>query len=485
MYRQFIIAFSFLTLVTPLGAEPDQHDSVITAPESTIGRAVVDTPEQTLQQREQVTARDIFLVLDNSGSMKQNDPLFLTKQAVTEFIVGLSGDTRVAITIFDKTVYKAFPLTNISELSNEKLSDSLEQIDYKGLLTNSPMAIESAIYDLKNHGRTAAGKFIIFMTDGIVDTGAPDRDLEKAEWLTEELASAAADAGIKIFGIAFTDQADFELIQSLAQKTQGEYYRVLAANELQDMFGKLNTFMKQSPTRKSEPLVNDVKADAIPQTVFVPKPVIVEVPTHQAPAVEILDERRFTLIMASIILLIIALIVMVFLIRGNKKTIHIKEPIQEAYLNDIHGITRHPTFTLGSQPTILGRIAGKDNEHFNYFVVPEATIGRQHALIKYKNFSYWISDQGSINGTFVNGRPIASEARLKHGDVIRLHKTEFEFTIKDMVDSEKTVLQSGSVKEKFLDGEDVTSFPDHGQTTDPNNLDKGDGKDDPDKTQLM
>ena len=95
---------------------------------------------------------------------------------------------------------------------------------------------------------------------------------------------------------------------------------------------------------------------------------------------------------------------------------------------------------MGNRPTMLGRVAGKDTEHLDYIVIPQTTIGRRHALIEYKDFAYWIIDQGSINGTFVNGQPVTSEVRLKHGDKIQLHKCEFEFSMPDMDDAGMTVI---------------------------------------------
>ena len=41
---------------------------------------------ETSESAESHLKKDVILVLDNSGSMKKNDPQFLTKQAVTEFI---------------------------------------------------------------------------------------------------------------------------------------------------------------------------------------------------------------------------------------------------------------------------------------------------------------------------------------------------------------------------------------------------------------
>ena len=40
------------------------------------------------------------------------------------------------------------------------------------------------------------------MTDGIVDTGDANRDLEKSKWMREDLAADAAENEIKVFGIA-------------------------------------------------------------------------------------------------------------------------------------------------------------------------------------------------------------------------------------------------------------------------------------------
>ncbi len=411
--------------------------------------------------------KDVVLVLDNSGSMKKNDPQFLTNNAVTEFINNLDESTRIAIVIFDEDVRTAVPLTDISSTSKQGLLDSLSQINYRGLYTNSPAAVESAIYNLKNNGREEARKIIVFMTDGIVDTGNADRDLEKTKWLKEDLAADAADADIRIFGIAFTDNADFELIQSLAQKTEGEYYRALLADDLQDVFSKLNTLINKPDEPEIVEKVETRIVEKIIEKVIEPKqePVIVRVPVSTTQIPDESERRRSTLILFALVVLILAVIaVVLMLLRGSKSKSRDEETAQEAYLNDIHGITTNQaSFALGNKPTMLGRVAGKDTEYLNYFVIPETTIGRRHALIEYKDFSYWIADQGSINGTFVNNRAVTSEVRLKHGDIIRLHKVEFEFVIPEMADSGMTVVSktviSDADADADADGNEATLMP--------------------------
>ncbi|MFT4564808.1 MAG: hypothetical protein ACI9BW_004578, partial [Gammaproteobacteria bacterium] len=159
--------------------------------------------------------KDVMLVLDNSGSMRKNDPQFLAKGAVTDFINTLDESYRAGVIIFDESVKQTIPLMPVDDSTKSALIKSLDNIDYRGQLTDSPAAVERALYELKTHPREGAEQFIIFMTDGIVDTGKPEADIEKTKWLRDELAVDAAENGIKVFAIAFTEHADFFLIQSL------------------------------------------------------------------------------------------------------------------------------------------------------------------------------------------------------------------------------------------------------------------------------
>ena len=61
-------------------------------------------------------------------------------------------------------------------------------------------------------------------------------------------------------------------------------------------------------------------------------------------------------------------------------------------------------------------------------------------MIEYKDHSFWVIDQGSLNGTFVNNKRIEAETRLKHGDRLRFHKHEFEFLVLDMFETDRTMM---------------------------------------------
>ncbi len=468
MFRLIIQTLLVIVSVS-INAEPESTEASAIN-DMLIGEAAIGIDEELVDEEFQLESstpliKDVILVLDNSGSMKKNDPNFLVIKAVKEFISQQDEHTRVGIVIFDQGVRLPVALTDASLNNRDVILNSIEEINYKGLFTDSPAGIERAIYELKNNGRAEAQKSIIFMTDGIVDTGAPDRDLEKSKWLREDLAPDAADNEIKIFGIAFTEAADFQLIQSIAQKTAGEYYRALKANDLQNVFEQIDKIINKpvAPEIVEPAPVINAPAPVVQQQAPPPPPVIIEVPAQTMGQEERI--RSIIMIAAAIVLTITLLGILILLLRRNRDLkAGANESVQEAYINDLQGTTDKQTHKLSTKPVMFGRVAGKDTDYLDYIVVNETTIGRRHALIEYKDYSFWIIDQGSINGTFVNGEAVSTEVRLKHGDRIRLHKCEFEFIMPEMEDSGMTVISNTVFANQpaALDDEEATVMRDHG-----------------------
>lgn len=434
------------------------------------------------------TPLDVVLVLDNSGSMKANDPAFLLKRAVAKFVSALEADMHVGIVIFDEKVSYPVPLAALNVESRASIQRAIESIDYRGKFTNSPAGIERAVYELKKTARADASRIIIFFTDGIVDTGNPAVDAEKANWMRSELAADAADSKIKIFGVAFTENADFFLIQSLAKTTGGEYFRAIKPEDLSGVFDTVGEAMATAPPPvEPVPLPPSVAqptealgtcmssltaeerigiAEAAAQSGLNAESLCVEMqqaPQGTAvvvppPATEEAEPKLKLFLAAGAGLLVAAIIAFLFTRRRapavaapSAPVTAGPPPVPEAFIKDINGITDDPAIQLSAKPLMIGRTAGNEPAHLDYFVVNKGTIGRRHAMIKYRDFSFWIADQGSVNGTFLNGERIENERQLKHGDRIKFHKYEFEFSMPEMEDSGHTV---------FADPSDVTMIGD-------------------------
>ncbi len=60
--------------------------------------------------------------------------------------------------------------------------------------------------------------------------------------------------------------------------------------------------------------------------------------------------------------------------------------------------------------------------------IPDRYISRRHARLRFANGQWFIQDQQSRGGTFVNGQRVGA-IRLSNNDVIRLGQTEMIFTI--------------------------------------------------------
>ena len=436
--------------------------------------------------------RDVIVLIDNSGSMRQNDPSFALKGALTKFFANLPADTRAGVLIFDQKVSYPVPLAAVDAALQDAVKNSLTKVDYRGQYTNIPAAMERAIYELKTGGRKDAAKIVVFMTDGIVDTGNPSVDAEKAKWLREELAADAADNGIRIFGIAFTENADFFLIQSLAKKTSGEYFRAIKPEDLDGAFAKVEERLGAAPSASAPPTASPTDAVAAPAAAAAPgvdaclaalsaddrdaieqmakaasttaeqlctemnntpagQPVVTPAPVPQP---EVDSITGVALVAGSALILLLAAGVLVFILikrrtaapaaaelsRAHAMPAVAAPPrVPAAFLKDINGITSEPATQLTAKPLMIGRIAGTDPDHADYFVVEMPTIGRRHALIRYRDFCFWIADQGSVNGTFLNGDRIEGERQLKHGDRVRFHKYEFEFSMPEMDDAGHTL----------------------------------------------
>ncbi|MGH8574428.1 MAG: VWA domain-containing protein, partial [Gammaproteobacteria bacterium] len=146
----------------------------------------------------------------------------------------------MALILFDTKAEVLAPLTPINETTRLDLLTLLDRIDFKGQLTNSGEALRRAIETLKQPGGPEGKKTVVFMSDGIIDTGNPARDLKAAETMRGELANAAVEADIRIFAIAFTDNADIQLMQELAKATDGRYFQPMQPGDLAGVFGEMS-----------------------------------------------------------------------------------------------------------------------------------------------------------------------------------------------------------------------------------------------------
>lgn len=441
--KKTILGAVFTAFILSLGMGGSRVPVVCAATASKVSSPAGEVPQAELEQAE----LDIVFVLDNSGSMRNNDPNFITKEVVTNFLGGLGERSRLGMVIFDETANLVEPLTSLDNAEvRARFLESLDVINFKGKFTNSPAGIERAIYELKTNGRQDTKKIIVFLTDGIVDTGNKSQDLEKENWLKEDLTRESKNAGIRIFGIAFTDNADFRLIQTLAVRTDGEYFRVFEVADLQEVFTKIKRIIAEPSAQ--ETLVSTAETNRV--TPLERKEASVK-QRHVVPEMPRKQKSSLVLILSGIVVLL-ALIVLLQVVRKRKtnvaqpamdqrtaaKILPAEPRLPQAVLIDVGKAisTESLTLPLNKDTLRIGRDIGND------VVIARKTISSFHATIEYKDGYFYLEDLRSTNGTRLNDGKLSHNepVRLKSGDKIDFSIHEFRFLIPDQTPLGETVM---------------------------------------------
>jgi len=422
------------------------------------GPVFADTPTGKIEKPAAVK-RDILFVIDNSGSMQKHDPGLMTREIVIDFIRNQRDSAFFGMVVFGKDAELVESLTNLSELDvSSRFFSGLERIDYRGLYTNTPAAVERALYELKVNGRPAAEKVIILLTDGIVDTGDIDRDIEREKWLKEDLTHESKEAGIKIFGIAFTDKADFQLIQTLASRTSGAYFRAYTVGDIPGVLSKIEASFTQVADEPTAPTPAPAPAEVPPPVGAPPREPPAEsqpVPALPSQAATPEPEKKalslLPLVLAVSIVILGVVLLLVTLKRKNGAGV---SEAGDATAQDfspppgtdqLHGelIDVENVMQRGSPSLPLNDVSvsiGRDSS--NNIVVPIDAISSFHATIEFKNGYYYLEDHRSTNGTFLNDGRIKENTpvRLKSGDKINFAIYEFRFLLSDQAPFGETVI---------------------------------------------
>jgi FHA domain-containing protein/zinc ribbon protein len=80
-------------------------------------------------------------------------------------------------------------------------------------------------------------------------------------------------------------------------------------------------------------------------------------------------------------------------------------------------------FVPQGERTTIGRSPDCD------IFLDDVTVSRKHAVLVQRDDAYYIEDQGSLNGTFLNRRRIES-GRLENGDELQIGKYKLSFLAK-------------------------------------------------------
>ena len=347
----------------------------------------------------------MVLMVDNSGSMRVNDQESLLNDAIAQLLARLSPADEVGLIVFDRDARLVRPLRPAGDLSmRPDLLASLAAIDYSGQLTNIPEGVERGLYELKRTGSTDERRTLVVLTDGIIDMGSREEDDAGARWLRESLLPDARQAGVRIFAIAFTEAADYELLQNMAHETGGGYLRALESADLAATFESLERAL-------SAPVAAPAAPASVPPAAEPP-------PGRPVPA-----SPGYVLPAVGGASLALGLAVLLVALRGRRRqpatSLEVEDgEIPEATLRDLNG---------GQAVRLEKKLVTVGRQRENDVVIADRHISNYHAQIEYLDHKFHVRDLGSANGTYVNKERINTTRILQHGDVVHFGQFGYAF----------------------------------------------------------
>src|SRR5215471_2726155 len=81
----------------------------------------------------------------------------------------------------------------------------------------------------------------------------------------------------------------------------------------------------------------------------------------------------------------------------------------------------------GEQPIELRAFNGLGRHPSNTIQLMDKIASKEHCVVEQRGAEFILRDLGSLNGTYVNGRRVAGEQLLRHGDEIELGMTRARF----------------------------------------------------------
>ena len=183
---------------------------------------------------------DIILMIDNSGSMEENDPSDWRLKAANIIITYAHRDDRVAVILFSddpenvNEMTGLSPLTPLSEDVKEKLRERISEFTANGN-TDIILALKLAQKALQRRYQKRRS-LIFLLTDG--EMHPPKGRYPDEEWnkYLSPVLSWYSDKELPIHGIALTAKADSPFLRNISNQTGGGYRKINDAREIVDFY---------------------------------------------------------------------------------------------------------------------------------------------------------------------------------------------------------------------------------------------------------
>lgn len=189
---------------------------------------------------------DAVLLLDTSGSMLVNDPQRLRDEGARLFVQFLKPGDSLAIIDFSETAKVVRPLSPYDASQAEQVGALISGLKTEGQYTDLLAAIEAATEVIQAQGRPDAKPVVVLLSDGKMDPNpAVGLPAQRTQILLEQRLPELRTQSRRVYTLAFSPDADRELLQQIAAATDAIQWYTVSANEVHQSFAELFLAVKR------------------------------------------------------------------------------------------------------------------------------------------------------------------------------------------------------------------------------------------------
>ena len=193
---------------------------------------VIQAIRQTWQANKKQV--DVSIVMDTSGSMRQEGRMREAKAALLDFLGIFAADDRVGVTAFSTTAHQVSPLTSIGP-KRDQVRAQVEELIATGE-TRLYSSVDEAYAALKVEPAGKRIRALVVLTDG-EDTSSSI----SLEQLLTNVETGEEGTSIKIFTISYGADANFEALRRIAEATGAKAFRSDPAT-IKQIYTEIATF---------------------------------------------------------------------------------------------------------------------------------------------------------------------------------------------------------------------------------------------------
>lgn len=179
------------------------------------------------------TGYEISLILDASGSMRENRKFDIVKSIVSEFLKARKHD-KIGMTLFADFAYVAVPLT----YDKQSVQRLLQRLDV-GVAGIRQTALYEALFLSSNLFKESKSKhkIAILLTDGIDNTGNIPLDVA---------IKTLQKYDIKVYTIGIGGRGDYDaqVLNEIASKSGGKFFEANSVERLQEVYTTIDKLEK-------------------------------------------------------------------------------------------------------------------------------------------------------------------------------------------------------------------------------------------------